>query len=497
MKENGKSREDTLNDIVSYIGFLHAEDLFCDAAFNCRDGRVLAHKFILGARSRLLLDILEEDELEIYIPDFSIHLVHLLLELIYAGTVCVNQDDAEKINELLTLLGIECGYSTISLPSKKQKLKIKHENNLSSRKPVIESKQCRKKRMFTSNLDINQLTCETCFKVFPKLYKLKNHQLIHLNSFPFICSNCGKGFKNKYKLNAHEKDHKLGLILPEKIKEKKVKEVKEVKDKYFVCKHCGEEFNSLLNRNNHISQTHKMNHSCFHCATKFRHVCPICDKRFKKPSHLEDHQARHNTVGQHACMYCPKRCATQQDLNRHLASHRGEAKFTCQLCFKAFVHRSMYYEHVRKHLGQRPYLCRPCNKSYAQLKCLRQHQKVHERKGDLTLLVTPSKGSRGCHSFIDVISDPYPVNTEQKQKDLNTQEVYIPGPQFTKSTGYKSNLSTGTLKEMQVITDYTEISRIGFHLPENDDNGFQSVVELEQMFPTQVQHNSVQSVLPE
>ena len=33
---------------VSYIGFLRAEDLFCDAAFNCRDGRVLAHKFILG-----------------------------------------------------------------------------------------------------------------------------------------------------------------------------------------------------------------------------------------------------------------------------------------------------------------------------------------------------------------------------------------------------------------------------------------------------------------
>ena len=37
----------------------------------------------------------------------------------------------------------------------------------------------------------------------------------------------------------------------------------------------------------------------------------------------------------------------------------------------------------------------------------------------------------------------------------------------------------------------------GFLCLENDDNGFQSVVELEQMFPTQVQHNSVQSVLPE
>ena len=33
----------------------------------------------------------------------------------------------------ILIAGIECGYSTISLPSKKQKLKIKHENNLSSR----------------------------------------------------------------------------------------------------------------------------------------------------------------------------------------------------------------------------------------------------------------------------------------------------------------------------------------------------------------------------
>ena len=33
-----------------------------------------------------------------------------------------------------------------------------------------------------------------------------------------IYSKTSQGFKNKYKLNAHEKDHKLGLILPEKTK---------------------------------------------------------------------------------------------------------------------------------------------------------------------------------------------------------------------------------------------------------------------------------------
>merc|ERR1719391_143191 len=184
-------------------------------------------------------------------------------------------------------------------------------------------------------------------------------------------------------------------------------------------------------------------------------------------------------------MYCTKRCATKQDLDRHLASHRGEAKLTCQLCFKTFVHRSTYTLHVRKHLGQKPYACRPCNKNYSQFKSLQQHQRRHEKKGDNTVLVVPAKGSRGSHSYIDVRSEPT-MPAEQKQKDLCTS-VYLPGPQYTKSTGYKASNDDGMtpLKQMQVITDYTEISRIGFHLSDADTDAFASVVELDQIFPSQ------------
>jgi len=205
---NLRRKPEILNDIVSYIGFLKTSQDYCDAAFNCLDGRVPAHRAILGTRSRLVRDLCDQGEIEIYTLEFKTAMVEQLLNLIYTGTINVHEGELDALNQLILLLGIDLTFDRICLPNRKRKLKIKHENNLSSRK--AEQKQPtagRKKRILMANLDRSELTCDVCFKVFPKLYKLKNHQLIHLSSFPFICSECGKGFKNKYKLNAHEKDH--------------------------------------------------------------------------------------------------------------------------------------------------------------------------------------------------------------------------------------------------------------------------------------------------
>jgi len=503
-------RAEILNDLVSYIGFLQTSEALSDASFHCSDGQVCVHRAVLGTRCSLLRSLNNDEDIELYTPDFSKHTVQLLMYLLYTGTTNVNQSDFENVNSLARILGVENSFESTRLANRKRKLIIKHENNLSSRKPVPEPKQNRKKRVFMANLDKSDLTCDVCYKTFPKLYKLKNHQLIHLNSFPFICSNCGKGFKNKYKLNSHEKEHKQGILKPER-KKAEVKAGVGRKENYYPCKHCGEQFLGLSGLSNHVASNHKPQHTCIHCARNLRtkknliahlrvvhndlegvltHVCNVCDKRFLKPSHLEDHQARHDPIGQHPCMYCPKRCATKQDLDRHLVSHRGEAKLTCQLCFKAFVHRSTYTQHVRKHLGQKPYVCKPCNKNYSQFKSLRQHQKTHEKKGDGTILVLPTKGSRGVHSYIDVISQPVPINiaADQKQKELSTQ-VYIPGPQYTKSTGYKSVSNMNPLKQ-QVITDYTEISRIGFTFQDGDSDGFKSV-ELDHIFPSQTINQTI------
>ena len=66
-------------------------------------------------------------------------------------------------------------------------LVVKHENNLGSvlQRPEVDSEAEAsnnpvKKRLLMADLEESQLTCDVCYKVFTKLYRLKNHQLIHL-----------------------------------------------------------------------------------------------------------------------------------------------------------------------------------------------------------------------------------------------------------------------------------------------------------------------------
>lgn len=507
------------NEIVNFVSENRLEN--CengDVIIRCCDGNVYGHSVVLALYSSLFRHASSHEDIVIFALDYSTKSIGYLLSLLYLGRIDVIDGETRVISELCDMLGISKNYEK----SVKQNLIFMQEKNLSSRKAEV--KPNRKKRIFTANLDVADLTCDVCFKVFPKMYKLKNHMLIHQTSFPFICSDCGKGFKNKYKLNAHEKDHQKGLI-KQKLKKTDEKEVMKV-DKNHICKECGMIFTKVIERNKHIDANHKVviNHSCFHCSSKFRtkknliahlrvvhndlegvlkHVCSVCDKRFLRPSHLEEHMARHNPVGQHPCMYCPKRCATKQDLDRHLASHKGENKHTCELCFKSFVHRSTYTVHVRKHLGQKPYTCKPCNKNFLQFKSLRQHQKMHERKNDGTILITPSKSSRGVHSYIDSIPDQPLIEDASlvvvKPKDMTaSSQIYLPGPQYNKSTGFKHNqqATTAPLKQ-QFITDYAEISRIGFQFPGGDTDGFAAIVEMESLFEPGPLDNTSQNILDE
>eukprot|EP00088_Acartia_fossae_P017041 TRINITY_DN19640_c0_g1_i6.p1 TRINITY_DN19640_c0_g1~~TRINITY_DN19640_c0_g1_i6.p1 ORF type:complete len:554 (-),score=43.65 TRINITY_DN19640_c0_g1_i6:228-1889(-) len=509
-----------------------------DIIFKCQDGNVACgEQALLAIYSQLFRENVNfEEEIVVFALDYSMNVIKSLLKLLYSGKIEVSQCDLEPLNELCVMLGIPKNFEQ----SAKRNLIFKQEKNLSSRKAEV--KINRKKRIFTANMDVSELTCDVCFKVFSKPYKLKNHQLIHLTSFPFICSNCGKGFKSKYKLNAHEKDHKKGLIQPKIVTGNTKEKVKVVKE--YPCKDCGMIFSKAIERKKHIEANHKVivNHSCVHCSSKFRtkknliahlrvvhndlervlrHVCSICDKRFLRPSHLEEHMVRHNPVGQHPCMYCPKRCATKQDLDRHLASHKGENKHTCELCFKSFVHRSTYTVHVRRHLGQKPYYCKPCNKNFLQFKSLRAHLKVHEKKNDRTVLVTPSKSSRGgfhSYSYIDVVpeqpelEDMSNLVVANKPKELlpsSTQPpVYLPGPQYNKSTGFKLNqptsqqqsniVGTPAALKQQFITDYAEISRIGFQFPGGEaDDGFAAIVEMESLFEPGPMDTPSQNILDE
>jgi hypothetical protein len=110
--------------------------------------------------------------------------------------------DAEAVQQLLHDLGVRWAASILILDTSarssvrrkreaKKILVVKHEHNLGSelQKSISEAKAAspKKKRLFMSDLDQSQLTCDVCYKIFTKLYRLKNHQLIHLGRQE-ICS---------------------------------------------------------------------------------------------------------------------------------------------------------------------------------------------------------------------------------------------------------------------------------------------------------------------
>ena len=123
------------------------------------------------------------------------------------GYLQIGSSEISDVKDLLGVLGTG-NVETVSVKDerkKKDKLKVKHEKNLSSRKVISDTKPpvVRKKRLLMANLDPRELTCDICQKSFSKLYKLKIHKLIHSSSFPFLCTYCSKGFNNKYKMHAH------------------------------------------------------------------------------------------------------------------------------------------------------------------------------------------------------------------------------------------------------------------------------------------------------
>ncbi|KAF8491767.1 hypothetical protein JB92DRAFT_2587023, partial [Gautieria morchelliformis] len=54
-----------------------------------------------------------------------------------------------------------------------------------------------------------------------------------------------------------------------------------------------------------------------------RHVCPLCGKRFNRPSSLKTHQSVHNGARPFACPHagCPKTFSVASNMRRHHRRH--------------------------------------------------------------------------------------------------------------------------------------------------------------------------------
>ncbi|CAK1547287.1 unnamed protein product [Leptosia nina] len=133
--------------------------------------------------------------------------------------------------------------------------------------------------------------CPTCGKEFPIIARLKNHMLVHTNTFNFFCDLCPYKCKHKYYLVMHMRTH------------------------------TGEK----------------------------PYKCPVCPATFVNPSNLNKHKLTHQEK-QFKCIMCDKAFRTNAALREHRDATHMNIKHTCNICGREFCYKSDLRKHeIRTH----------------------------------------------------------------------------------------------------------------------------------------------------
>jgi KRAB domain-containing zinc finger protein len=188
---------------------------------------------------------------------------------------------------------------------------VKHYKKHSNQEKPFTCHSCDKSFTTKTGLHIHQqhahhktqqeLTCETCGKVFKDLQVLKNHKRTHLpdeEKFCFECEICGKKVINKFSLKYHIDNVHNGV-------------------KVCSCPICGKNFGHRSNLSSHM-----ISH------TNDKVECDICGKIFKNQISLRTHlKSFHNPNNKKLkCNECDKTFRTKSELSRHTRIHMDQQR---------------------------------------------------------------------------------------------------------------------------------------------------------------------------
>ncbi|XP_014385141.1 PREDICTED: hypermethylated in cancer 1 protein [Myotis brandtii] len=105
--------------------------------------------------------------------------------------------------------------------------------------------------------------------------------------------------------------------------------------------------------------------------------CASCDKSYKDPATLRQHEKTHWLTRPYPCTICGKKFTQRGTMTRHMRSHLGLKPFACDACGMRFTRQYRLTEHMRIHSGEKPYECQVCGGKFAQQRNLISHMKMH------------------------------------------------------------------------------------------------------------------------
>nr|XP_023502556.1 hypermethylated in cancer 2 protein isoform X2 [Equus caballus] len=191
-------------------------------------------------------------------------------------------------------------------------------------------------------------------KEWSKKEPVEGYETVSYGDNLYVCIPCAKGFPSSEQLNAHVETHTEEELF---IKEEGA---------YETGSGGAEEEAEDLSAP-----------SAAYTAEPRPFKCSVCEKTYKDPATLRQHEKTHWLTRPFPCNICGKMFTQRGTMTRHMRSHLGLKPFACDECGMRFTRQYRLTEHMRVHSGEKPYECQLCGGKFTQQRNLISHLRMH------------------------------------------------------------------------------------------------------------------------